>query len=106
MTQPAPRDREQPPAETPDLRSAKRDPAQVRSATVVFRFLLRMVVLGVFAAIGSLGYLETLASLLAMAALYCSIVAVFRREAPFGPALTHFDEAAAYALIACGVGYR
>ena len=64
-----------------------------------------MVVLGVFAGIGSLGYLKTLESLLAMATLYCSFVAAFRREAPFGPALTHFDEAAAYALIACVVGW-
>ena len=74
----------------------------------MLRFLLRMVVLGVFAAVGSLGYLKTLESLLAMATLYCTFVAIFRREAPFGPALTHFDEAAAYALIACLMswGYR
>ena len=29
-----------------------------------------------------------------LAAFYCIIVAAIRREAPFGPVLTHFDEAA------------
>jgi hypothetical protein len=71
------------------------------SVAVVLRFLLRMVILGIFATIGSLGFLKTLESLLVMATLYCFFAAAFRREAPFGPALTHFDEAAAYALIAC-----
>ena len=71
----------------------------------MLRFLLRVVILGIFRTIGSLGFLKTLESLLAMATLYCSFVAAFRREAPFGPALTHFDEAAAYGLIAC-VAFR
>jgi hypothetical protein len=34
------------------------------------------------------------------AAFYCIFAAAVRREQPFGPALTHFDEAAAYAVIA------
>ena len=34
------------------------------------------------------------------AVFYCIFVAAIRREEPFAPALTHFDEAAAYAVIA------
>jgi hypothetical protein len=33
--------------------------------------------------------------------LYCLIAAPIRREEPLGPDLTHFDEAAAYGVIAC-----
>ena len=70
------------------------------SVTVVMRFMLRMVILAVFATFGSLGFPKTLETLLAMATLYCAIVGSMRREAPLGPALTHFDEGAAYALCA------
>jgi hypothetical protein len=68
---------------------------------VLIRFLLRMVILSVFAVVGSQGFGKTLESLLVLAAFYCITVAAIRREAPFGPVLTHFDEAAAYAVIAC-----
>ena len=67
---------------------------------VLIRFLLRMVILSVFAVVGSQGFGKTLESLLVLAAFYCITVAAIRREAPFGPVLTHFDEAAAYAVIA------
>jgi hypothetical protein len=76
-------------------------PREVGSAQAIIRFLLRMVVLCVFAAIGKQGFGKTLASLLVLSALYCFFAAAIRREAPFGPALTHFDEAAAYAALAC-----
>ena len=75
-------------------------PHELASVQVASRFVLRMVVLCVFATLGPQGFGKTLESLLALAALYCVFSAAIRREAPFGPALTHFDEAAAYAVIA------
>jgi len=78
---------------TPEL------PREVVSARVLIRFALRMLVLGAFAALGSRGFGEALEGLLALAAVYCIVIAAVRREAPLGPALTHFDEAAAYAVI-------
>jgi len=38
--------------------------------------------------------------MLILAVVYCIGAAAIRREEPFGPDLTHFDEAAAYAMIA------
>ena len=80
---------------TPDI------PRELASTYVLIRFLLRMLILGMFAALGSQGFAKTLESLLLLAMLYCVLIALIRREAPFGPALTHFDEAAAYAVIVC-----
>jgi hypothetical protein len=75
-------------------------PRDLGSNYVLVRFLLRMVILSVFALLGSHGFGKTLESLLALAALYCVFASAIRREAPFGPVLTHVDEAAAYAVIA------
>jgi hypothetical protein len=75
-------------------------PRELVSVQVLIRFLLRMVILSVFAALGSQGFAKTLESLLVLATFYCITVAAIRREAPFGPVLTHFDEAAAYAVVA------
>lgn len=69
------------------------------SAQALTRFFLRLVILSYFAAFGSQGFEKTLESLLVLAVFYCMVVAAIRREEPFGPVLTHFDEAAAYALI-------
>lgn len=80
--------------QTPDV------PRKLGSIHVLVRFLLRMIILSVFAALGSQGFGKTLESLLALAVLYCVFVAAVRREAPFSPVLTHFDEGAAYAVCA------
>lgn len=74
-------------------------PRQIGSAYVLTRFVLRIVLLSVFASIGSQGFGKTFETLLVMAALYCIFAAAIRREAPFGPVLTHFDEAAAYLMV-------
>jgi hypothetical protein len=34
-----------------------------------------------------------------LSAIFCAVVGAMRREAMFGPVLTHWDEAAAYAVI-------
>jgi hypothetical protein len=70
------------------------------SAQALTRFFLRLIILSGFAAFGPRGFGKTLESLLMFAVLYCIFIAAIRRELPFGPLLTHFDEAAAYAVIA------
>jgi hypothetical protein len=70
------------------------------SAQVLTRFFLRLVILSIFAVLGPQGFGKTLESLLVLAAFYCVFIAAIRREEPFAPVLTHFDEAAAYAVIA------
>ena len=75
-------------------------PRDLGSVQALTRFFLRLVILGTFAALGSQGFGKALEGLLAFAAFYCIFIAAFRREEPFGPVLTHFDEAAAYAVLA------
>jgi hypothetical protein len=70
------------------------------SAQALTRFFIRLVILSIFAALSSQGFGKALEGLLALAVFYCIFSAAFRREKPFGPVLTHFDEAAAYAVIA------
>jgi hypothetical protein len=79
---------------TPDI------PRDFGSTQALTRFFMRLVILSIFAALGSQGFGKTLEGLLAFAVFYCIFAAAVRREQPFGPALTHFDEAAAYAVIA------
>ena len=75
------------------------------SAIVISRFLMRMLILGVFASIGTRGFARTFEALLGLAVLYCGISGLVRREKPLGPALTHFDEGAAYALCASLIAF-
>ncbi len=74
-------------------------PPQLNSRQVLFRAMLRLVLLSAFAAFGSQGFSQTFASLLALAAIFCAMVAAMRGEAMFGRALTHWDEAATYAVL-------
>jgi hypothetical protein len=71
----------------------------LRQAQVLFRFLLRLVLLSAFATFGTQGYGTAFSSLMALSAFFCAIVGAMRQEAIFGPVLTHWDEAAAYAII-------
>lgn len=75
-------------------------PRNLLSAQALIRFSVRMLILSAFAAFGTRGFAKALGSLLVLAALYCVSIAAFRREAPLGAALTHYDEAAAYVFIA------
>jgi hypothetical protein len=74
-------------------------PQQLGSAQVLTRIILRLILIGVFAALGSQGFAKTLSALLVMAAVYCAFIAALRREAVFGGVLTNWDEAAIYLLI-------
>jgi hypothetical protein len=82
---------------TPDI------PHRLGSVQVLVRFLLRLVIVGVFAGMGRQGFVQSLAPLLVLTVIFCAIVAAMRREPLLGPVLTHWDEAAGYAAIACSV---
>ena len=75
-------------------------PLQLRSAQVLVRFGIRTVLLITFASFGSQGFGKTLTTLLALSAIFCAMIATIRREPLLGSVLTHWDEAAAYAVIA------
>ena len=70
---------------------------EVSPYLVLVRFGMRIIILITFAAFGSVGFGTSLAALLAMAALLCTLVATVRRETMFSRALNHWDEAVAYA---------
>jgi hypothetical protein len=74
-------------------------PQQLNSPQVIFRFVCRLVLLITFATFGTQGFKTAFAGLLALSAIFCAVVGAMRREAMFGPVLTHWDEAAAYAVI-------
>ena len=73
-------------------------PAQPRFGAGAGPLLLRIVILSIFAALGRQGFGKTIEPLLTLATCYCILIGGIRREAPLGHVLTHYDEAAAYAL--------
>jgi hypothetical protein len=75
-------------------------PRAFGSAQALTRFFMRLVILSIFAAFSGQGFGKALEGLLAFAVFYCIFSAAIRREKPFGPVLTHFDEAAAFVVIA------
>jgi hypothetical protein len=74
-------------------------PPQLNSRQVLFRAAFRLVVVSAFATFGTQGFGQTFATLLALTAIFCAVVAVMRGEAIFGRVLTHWDEAATYAVL-------
>jgi hypothetical protein len=74
-------------------------PHQLSSSQVLLRFVFRLALLSTFASFGTQGFGTTFAALLTLSATFCAVVGAMRREAMFGPVLTHWDEAAAYAVI-------
>jgi hypothetical protein len=73
-------------------------PPQTNSRQVVFRIVFRLVLLTTFANVGSQGFGNTFAALVALSAVFCIVTGAMRREVIFGPTLTHWDEAALYAV--------
>ncbi len=71
---------------------------ELNSRQVLFRILFRLILLITFATFGSRGFGQAFAALLALSAVFCTVAAAMRREAIFGPTLTHWDEAAVYAV--------
>jgi energy-converting hydrogenase Eha subunit H len=72
-----------------------------RNTQVIVRFALRMVILCVFATLGSIGFARSFNALLWMSATVSVAVGIVRRESAFDSALTYWDEAAAYGLLCC-----
>jgi hypothetical protein len=72
-----------------------------KNTQVIVRFALRMVILCVFATLGGIGFARSFNALLWMSAAVCVAVGLMRRESILDPALTHWDEAAAYGLLCC-----
>lgn len=70
-----------------------------KSAEVLVRFSLRMIVLALFAAFGTIGFQQSLTVLLWMSAILSAALAMFDREEPFAMVLNHWDEATAYAAL-------
>jgi hypothetical protein len=72
---------------------------ELKSTQVLVRFCLRMTILVVFAAFGSIGFGRNLAALLWMSIILCTVIGMMKREPPFGMALNHWDETVAYAAL-------
>lgn len=72
---------------------------ELDSRQVLFRFVFRLVLLSAFATFGTRGFGTAFSALLAMSAIFCAVAGAMRREGTFGPVLTHWDEAAAYAVL-------
>jgi hypothetical protein len=74
---------------------------EAQTIRVVIRFWLRMIILLVFAAFSSIRFDQTLMLLLVMSTILSAVLAIFKREEPFGRAFNHWDEAIAYAALCC-----
>lgn len=62
---------------------------------VLIRFGIRLAILIALAFVAQIGFAQAFPQFLLLAGLFSSLWAIFRRELMFGPALTHWDEAAA-----------
>jgi hypothetical protein len=71
---------------------------EAKSVQVIARFCLRMTILVIFAAFGSIGFARSLTVLLWMSLI---VSAALRREDWLGRSLNHWDEMAAYAALCC-----
>ena len=66
---------------------------------MLVRFCLRMIIMVIFAALGSIGFGRSLAALLGMSAILSAVIGTMRREPPFDMVLNHWDETLAYAAL-------
>jgi len=76
---------------------------ELRSTQVIARLCVRIGILVIFAAFGSIGFGSGLAALLWMSTLLSALIGSFRREPPFDVVLNHWDECLAYAALCCVV---
>jgi hypothetical protein len=74
-------------------------PQGLATSRVLIRFGVRMIVLATFAAYSGIGFTRGLATLMLMAIILSSLLAVFKRERPFQSALNYWDETVAYAAV-------
>jgi len=71
-------------------------PLQLKSAQVLVRLGLRLIVMTAFAAFSSIGFMRIFAALLWMSAILCALAGAIRREQPFAANLNHWDEMTIY----------
>ena len=72
---------------------------ELTSGRVLIRFGVRMIILATFAAFSSIGFSRGLATLMWMAIVFSSLVAIIKRERLFESDLNHWDETVAYAAV-------
>jgi hypothetical protein len=87
-------------ARLPDLTRELKS-TQLKTAEVIARFGLRVIVLLIFAAFGSIGFGRSLAALLWMSTILSAVLATLEHEEPLDTALNHWDETMAYAALCC-----
>jgi hypothetical protein len=81
------------------LAQIQNPPRELSPRQVLLRFFIRIGILIAFATFGGVGFGKSLAALLAMSAILCSVVATVRREAVFPRSLNHWDESVAFAAL-------
>ncbi len=74
---------------------------EAKSIQVIVRFFLRIVVLMIFAAFGSIGFDRSLTALLWMSTVLSAVLATLEHEEPLDSVLNHWDETMAYAALCC-----
>jgi hypothetical protein len=74
---------------------------EFKNTQVAVRFIMRIVVLCVFATFANVGFARSFVALSSMSAIMSVAVGIMRREAMFDSALTYWDEAAAYGSLCC-----
>ena len=74
-------------------------PQRLRSAQVLVRFGLRLLILVTFAGFSSVGLLQGLMVLFWMATALCAVIAGIRQERFLDHELNHWDEMAAYGAL-------
>jgi hypothetical protein len=74
---------------------------EAKSIEVIVRFFLRIVVLMIFAAFGSIGFDRSLTALLWMSTVLSAVLATLEHEEPLDSVLNHWDETMAYAALCC-----
>jgi hypothetical protein len=75
-------------------------PEQINTARVIARFGLRLAIVVFCAAFAQTSFAYAMVVLLLLSITFCFIWGTLRREPVFGPSLTNWDEAAAYACLA------
>ena len=74
-------------------------PRRLRSAQVLVRFGVRLLVLVAFAGFGRIGFNQSLMALFWMAMVLCAVIAGIRREPFLDHDLNHWDEMMAYGAL-------
>jgi hypothetical protein len=73
--------------------------ANVKTAQVAVRLILRLLVVCAFSAFGNLGCGRSFAALLLLSMACCAVAGLMRRERLFDDTLTYWDEGAVYGLL-------